>query len=395
MIQFLLFCSLSAGLFFSAGAQEIKSDSSFKPSGDLRMLSFGDFYYKAHADALNRGVNQYSNIEKGRNAFQIRRIYLGYSYQLHPKFAAELLLAAEDNVATNSGMISGDLLSNGKLAFFIKLANLRWKNLWKGTDLVIGQVSKPAFIFLVDPIWNYRSVERSLADQRYVPSYDLGAALQGKFDPSKGNFGYDFMISNGSGARPEADRFKLFSGDVYAKFLNKKLTVQLYADYQRFNWSTSFHQSGAMIKGFAGYSTSLFTAGVESFFYRGQNEVVGIKVNSADTISANAFAVSFFVRGAFIKDRLNYFVRMDRFNPYINYNEQAYTSYKGFNPNYEPNNKETFFTAGIDFTPVPNVHFIPNVWYNGFKSQRRFVSPSEFRDYDLVYRITFSYAYGR
>lgn len=395
MAQFLLFCSLFVSLFFSAGAQEIKSDSSFKPSGNLWALSFGDFYYKAHADALNRGTNQYSNIEKGRNAFQIRRIYLGYNYHFHPKFSAQLLLAAEDNVATSSGLITGDLLTNGKLAFFIKLANLRWKNVWKGTDLVIGQESTPAFAFLVDPVWSYRSVERTLADRRRVSSYDLGVALQGKFDPGKNNYGYDLMISNGSGAMPEAERFKLFSGDVYAKFLNKKLTVQLYADYQRFNWTTSFRRSGAMIKGFAGYSTSMLTAGVESFFYRGQNDVVGININSTDTISANAFAVSFFVRGAIIQNQLNYFVRMDRLNPDINYNAQAYTNYRGLNPNYEPNNKETFFTAGIDFTPVEGVHFIPNVWYNSFKSQRQPVSPSELRDYDLVYRITFSYVYGR
>jgi len=38
---------------------------------------FGDLYYKAHADTLNRGaVNQYTGIPKNKNAFQIRRVYL-------------------------------------------------------------------------------------------------------------------------------------------------------------------------------------------------------------------------------------------------------------------------------------------------------------------------------
>ena len=81
--------------------------------------------------------------------------------------AAELLLAAEDNVTTGSGTTSGDLLSDNKLAFYIKLANIRWKNIWNGTDLVIGQVSTPAFPLSSEKIWSYRSVERT--DYRYSP----------------------------------------------------------------------------------------------------------------------------------------------------------------------------------------------------------------------------------
>src|SRR3954471_19514399 len=74
------------------------TDSSFKPGGKLWGYAFGDFYYKKHSDPLNRGgANQYTNIEQGRNAFQFRRIYLGYNYDITQKFSAEVLLAAEDN----------------------------------------------------------------------------------------------------------------------------------------------------------------------------------------------------------------------------------------------------------------------------------------------------------
>src|SRR6266536_5933393 len=93
-------------LNFNAEAQKAQ-DSLFKPSGKLWGYSFGDYYYKAHSDALNRGgANQYSNIEKGRNAFQFRRVYLGYNYDITPKFSAELLLAAEDNVTNAIGATS-------------------------------------------------------------------------------------------------------------------------------------------------------------------------------------------------------------------------------------------------------------------------------------------------
>src|SRR5437763_6895117 len=187
------------GILNPALAQQ-STDTSFKTSGKLWGYAFGDYYYKSHADALNRGgSNQYSGIEEGRNAFQFRRIYLGYNYDISPKFAAEMLLAAEDNVSNSAGATSGDLLSNNKLSFYIKLANIRWKNIWKGTDLVVGQAATPAFPLLSEAIWGYRSIERTVADIRRTPSYDLGATLQGKFD-SKGNYGYNLMVGNGTSA---------------------------------------------------------------------------------------------------------------------------------------------------------------------------------------------------
>ena len=99
-----LLCNLLI-LFAQQGlyAQKTSADSSFKPGGKLWGLAFGDYYYKAHSDPQNRGTAQYSNIEKGRNAFQFRRFYLGYNYDITKKFAAELVLAAEDNVVNASG----------------------------------------------------------------------------------------------------------------------------------------------------------------------------------------------------------------------------------------------------------------------------------------------------
>ena len=135
----------------SGYAQKANVDTSFKPGGKLWGLAFGDFYYKAHTDTLNRGGgNQYTGIPKNKNAFQIRRVYLGYTYDISKKFTADLVLAAEDNnVQTINGTTttSGDLLTDNKLAFYIKQANIRWKNLWKGTDLIVGQAQTPAFSF--------------------------------------------------------------------------------------------------------------------------------------------------------------------------------------------------------------------------------------------------------
>ena len=112
-----------------------------------------------------------------------------------------------------------------------------------------------------------------------------------------------------------------------------------------------------------------------------------------DTISAKAEAISAFIKGSIIKDKLGFFTRMDHYNPDVNYNNNVYTSYNGLTGSYEPNNKELFFTAGMDFTPVKNVHFIPNVWYNRYTSNHSGLTGSAYRDHDLVYRLTFFYVY--
>ena len=372
-----------------------KADSTFKPTSKLWGLVFGDYYYKSHADSAGSGgANQYTGIPQSRTAFQIRRIFLGYNYEISTNFSTEFLLAAEDNTINSAGVPSGDLLSDNKLSFYIRLANLRWKNIWKGTDFIIGEVYTPTFALLSDAIWGYRSVERTIADIRRSPSFDLGATLQGKFDVKNGNYGYNLMIGNGTSAKPENDNFKKFYGEVYAKFLDKKLVIDLYGDYERQQWDPNFHHSRVMLKGFIAYTTPKFTIATESFISQQQKDVVGNKGLQKDTLTANAWGISVFVKGQIIPDKLGFFARYDNYNPDKNYNTN-YTSYTGLSSNYEPNYKERFILAGLDFTPAKNIHFIPNVWYNSYQSQQINLSGSMNNDYDLVYRLTFYYSYGR
>jgi hypothetical protein len=387
-------------IFTTSKAQyTLNSDSAFRSgsanSGRIWGYAFGDYAYKTHSDSLNRGgSNQYTGFPQSKTAFSFRRIYLGYDYNISKKFSAELLLAAEDNITQTSASgvntTSGDLLTNNKLAFYVKLANVRWKNIWKGTDFVLGQVNTPAFSLLSEKVWSYRSIERTIADVRRTPSFDMGATLQGKFD-SKGNYGYDLMVGNGTGARPENDKFKWFYGDVFAMFMDKKLVFDLYADYERLNWVDGFHHSRNMVKGFAAYNTPAFTIGVEAFVNNENKDVVGIKGSSKDTLNARAAGISAYVHGDIIKSKLRYFVRYDTYNPDTKYNNGIYSKYTGFTSNYEPSNKENFFTAGLDFMPVKNVHFMPNIWYNKYKTNQ--VSANT--DHDLVYRITFFYVFGK
>lgn len=372
----------------------INSDSAFKAgspnSGRLWGYTFADFYYKGHADSLNRGGgNQYTGIPKGRNAFQIRRVYLGYNYNISKKFSAELLLEAAN------GATSGEALTDNKLAFYIKLANLRIKDIWNGTDLVLGQVSTVGFPMSSEPIWGYRSIEKTIVDNRGTPSYDLGAALQGKFDPKTGNFGYDLMVGNGTGAKPEGDNYKWLYSDIWGKFLNKKLYVNLYLDYNRMPSIAGMQHSRSMIKGFVAYTVPKFTLGVEAYSNRLQNDdqATQITTGNVDILTVQAKGISIFTHAPVVKDKLNFFARFDALNPDNKIDNSKYNKYVGNTGGFnDPSTKEQFITAGLDFTPVKSVHLMPNIWYTKYTNQGYI---AKYKSYDLVYRFTFYYVFGK
>lgn len=424
-IQTLTFVSLFIFLGFlslSSQAQNTpfgKTDSLIKPGTyNVWGYAFMDFYYKSHADTAGSwgggayhgrgGSNQYSGVPNQHSSFQSRRIYLGFDYTLSKHFMTEFLLADEDNFNTATGspaVPNGDLLANGKSSFYLKLANVRWHNIWNGTDLVFGQQATPSFPLLTEVVWGYRSIERTVSDIRRTPSYDFGAGLNGVFDPKTRNFGYDILIANGSSAKPVAysNNFKWFYGDIWAKLLNKHLLLDLYADYYRYNWTPTWHHSRQMIKGYVAYTTPKLTVGVEGFINNLKNDAFQTPAagGAADTATAVAQALSMYVRGAIYKDKLGFFVRLDKYNPNKNItssNDASYAKSVGNTSNYyeqsngnQDNVQETFVSAGIDFTPIKNVHIMPNVWYDHYHTMGN-PTPD---NHDLVWRMTFYYIYGK
>jgi hypothetical protein len=404
------------------------SDSAYRAgtdnTGRIWGYVFGDFYYKSKADSLNRGGNnQYTGIPKGRNAFAFRRLYLGYDFNFNKSFSSELLLAAEDNFpagnppTTATTGASGDLTSNGKETFFIKLANVRWKNIWKGTDLVVGEQVTPSFAALTEKVWNYRSVERTISDILRTPSYDMGAGLNGKY--ANGNFGYNLLVANGSSDKPASTSFKWFYGDVWAMFLDKHIIVDAYADYQRLNWQPFYHHDRQMLKGFIAYSSSPITVGVEGFVNNIRADTKATKIGGgSDTIATKANGVAFFVHGDIVPNKLRFFARVDLYNPNSNVDNSKYTAYSGISspngymtPGYkmtfspstggaltatstgDPTSKNTFFTAGLDFMPFKDIHFEPNVWYEHYSSQ--IAATGHQADADVVWRMTFFFVFGK
>jgi hypothetical protein len=407
-----------------------ETDTAWKPVRRLWGYAFGDFYYDAHADASNRGAEtNYNGVPTYRNAFQFRRIYLGYEYDISKKFTAEVLLASEPTAntstvsatSTSTSTITGvagataktttttttslsnsDNLVDNKMSFYIKSFDLRWKGVWKGTDFVIGEMLTPAFPMLTEKIWGYRSVERTIADFHKTNAYDVGASLQGSFDPESKNFGYNILVGNNtqasllSAASANTGFYKAFYGDVYAKFFDQALIFDLYADYMRTAPGSPAigAQSRNMVKGFVAYTVPKITFGLEAYT---QNIVNGV-TNTTSRASENATveAISIYSHGAIYKDKLGFFARYDGYNPDNDFNAaDIYTSNTNLS-GYSPFTKEHFVTAGLDFTPAKNVHFEPNLWFIQYKDQRDAATTGYLPDsHVLVYRLTFFYIFGK
>jgi hypothetical protein len=448
-----IYCSLLLTLAGSAKAQMADTSAEFKPSGKLWGYGFGDYAYKGGTDEINRGGNnQYTKVPVNANEFQWRRLYLGYNYNISKKFSAEFLLAAEDdwaggvlgqsaasvtvNTVTGTGTPNlggnGDVLLNTKFAPYIKLANIRWKNIFKNSDLVIGQAPTPTFAQgsalkenarnsqTSEEVWGYRSIERTIVDIRRTSSYDFGASLQGWFD-NNGNYGYDVMVANGTGAKPEGDQNKWFYGDVYAKFLNKKLIIDLYQDYEKINWGVyvkgpngNWNHDRNMTKLFVAYTTPKFTVGFEGYINTLMGDVIvtGIDKNTYYR-TTDAMGISVFTKGRITKEKLGWFAMFDNVDNSGNLNNivgQANTkSYTVGTSQYDPTTKEMFGTFGLDYTPIKNVHIMPNVWLNtytsaldvnganstGTKYSTMNSNVTGIKGTDAVYRLTFYYVYGK
>lgn len=440
-----IYCSLFLMIAGSATAQSSDTATEFKPSGNLWGYTFGDFSYKGNADNLNRGgSNQYTGMPMNANTFQYRRIYLGYNYNISQKFSAEFLLASEDDY--NSGSITqgtgtsvGDLTAGGKFSPYVKLANLRWKNIFHNSDLVIGQQSTPGFAKTgrqdqtAEEVWGYRAIERTITDIRRTPSFDMGASLQGWFD-KKGCFGYMIMVGNGNSAKPANNSFKEVYGDVYAKFFDKRLIIDVYQDYEKLAWGVYVpglkqsvpglngpeYADRNMTKLFAAWNTKPLTIGFEGF----QNTILsGIKVSGVDGQTyyrtQHTMAMSFYVRGRIFSKpngdpHLNFFARFDNYDPSgdlsniaNNVNTKSWVS--NTVSQYDASTKEQFVTLGFDYMPFKNVHIMPNLWLNAetsslsatgtntatgkaYTTENGNVSGN--KGTDAVWRLTFYYIYN-
>jgi len=317
------------------------------------------------------------------------------------------------------------------MAFYIKNFNIRDRDLWTGTDLVVGEMSTPGFALnepgtngptsLSETTWGYRSIERTITDFHKNNSYDVGVALQGTFDPATKNYGYVAMIGSNTQAtlttvynpgspispsnpNPNTGFFKMFYGDLWGKFLNNHLYVDFYADYAQTSSSvastavttgTVGPSEHNMFKGFVSYTMPIFTIGVEAYTQKIDNAVLNTTTKTAEQATVNAISV--WIRGGIVKDKLGYFLRYDNYNPDKKFNgDDSYSTVYTNYGSYDPTTKENFFTGGLDYTPAKNIHMMPNIWLTQYLDQYATTHTGYVPDnHTLVYRMTFFYTFGK
>src|SRR6185312_131555 len=246
---------------FSLLAQDsLKTKTDFKPSGKIWGYVFGDYAYKLHADAEKRGNIQYSKLPQDYNSFNFRRIYLGYDYQFSPNVSSQFLLAHESTFEANTN--NPDVLTDNNRSVYIKAMNIRFKNVIPRATIIAGQQATPTFATLVDDIWGYRSVEKSIADQRGISSStDLGIAVSGKIGKNE-NIGYDVMLGNNNGAKVENNNFKKLYTSLYVYLFDKKLVVQGNYEVGRTTLNP-VEKNFSTFKAFIAYKTATTTIGVD------------------------------------------------------------------------------------------------------------------------------------
>ena len=363
-------------LVISCSSSFAQTDSTFKPSGRITAQFFVDYFFKQHAAQYSVGISQYTGIARDYASFDIRRLFLGYNYDFSQTFTGEILFSYE-----------GNLDGSGNRGVLLKVADIKWKNIFPNSDFIIGLQFTPSFVLLEEKIWGYRSIEKTLLDKNKiaVPT-DLGAGLQGSFDDGR-NYGYDLLYADGTGTKPENDRYKKMYADLWAKFFDKKIIIDVYGDLNQTHEIPQVVYTTA--KFFIAYQTKPFTIGFEAFIQNQTNSgLASADQLVSDFVDVKPFGMSIFANGVIVENTLNFFARYDYINPDRNFNENLiYVS-----PGYSPF-KEYFVTAGLDWTPYPNIHVMPNIWYNRYYNKVIAFTGTALEDYELVPRLTFSFRY--
>jgi hypothetical protein len=399
--------------FLLAGNFVKAQNSDFKPSGNLWGYVFGDYYWKQHSDTLGRApvgspygtasLNSKNQNQKNMNGFQIRRAYLGYDYAISPKFSAQVVVAHEMNVD-----------GNGYNTTYLKYAWLKWSNIFPMSNLMIGQMPTSSFAtpFGTEPLWGYRSVEKTLIDLHSLdPSTDMGVMLIGNLWQQKNavdslptTVGYNLMVGNGTGAKPETDRYKKIRVNVDLNTFHQRLTIGLYADYNPSQFAP-YPTSATTLKAYIHYKTDMFRIGFEAFQITNKNGDIYQPALAAPSDTANGvqFGWSVFGSTRLIKDKLNLFVRMDQYNPDTKFSSSNYkylSSAFGGNMTTTTFYTQTFYLVGLDYTPISRIHIMANLWYTQYKTLMNTdiagaaLGKRAKSDYDLVPRITFFYVFN-
>ncbi len=319
-----------------------KSDPGIKISG----LAFGDFFWMAanHNEAL-----------KDRNGFWFRRLYLTFDKAMTEQL--DMRLRFEMNSA-------GNFTSDQRLEPFVKDAWARWK--FTDQHQVYLGLSPTPTMNVVDEIWSYRFLEKSLLDlQRIGATRDLGVAFRGRLGSGQ-KVRYHLMFGNGSNTRGELDRGKGTTASL-GFYPNDSWVLEFYGDYNKLPVGADRNTYSA----FLAYKRDWGRVAVQ---YAHQ-ERKGLSPVSLDLMSVFGFF--------HLSPKLTLIGRYDRmFDPNP---EGANIPYIPF----DPTAKFHFFLAGIDWKVAEEFSLLPNIEVVRYDRREDGTRPAT----DVIPRVTFFYRF--
>ena len=327
--------------------------NSFAQENDWGKISgqfFVDYFYNISRDGnFDNFQNTAVDGTKDLNGFLLRRASLNYDKTISEKFSARFRLEADSKSNT----------SNDKIGVFVKDASFKWKNIFEGTDLIIGIQPTPSFN-VSESYWGYRSLEKTIQDLRgFVPSRDFGIALRGKLSESD-KVNYTLMFGNNSANSAETDKYKRYYAAVDFSPFNK-FAIALTGDFKsrasvedpQNTGQTVAHNTilGSLFLGYG--EKNKYSIGIESVFQINQNALLIGDSTNLELKNVNALAISAF--GSYwFSECIAGLVRYDYFDPNID------ELFKGDSRNY--------FMAGIDYKADKNISFIPNIIYESYET---------------------------
>ncbi|MFQ5560696.1 MAG: hypothetical protein ACE5FU_08940 [Nitrospinota bacterium] len=346
--------------------------SVFAGEGKFHGVVFGDYYYVAdhhkNTNTIGFDVDGDGTVEtaekgsdklKGRNGFQFRRIYFGYDRSFSENVSSRLrleMVSTSFHKVRNSG-------EDGKMTPVVKDAYLKWKV--KKQNVVFGLSGTPTWGGVVEKFWGYRSVEKTIADlQKLGSSRDFGLGVNGAFDDAK-KWGYRVMVGHGNSNGDEFNRDKKAYLSFYGKPLDG-LVVEIYGDYEP-NSGGKKGTSRVTLQGFIGFEGSMGRVALQYVNQdRGDNvaDISGFSVFGAFNVNKKLTALA---RVDLMQDPNSSGSKIDYF-PMVNDEES------------------TLFILGLDYSPVKNVHFIPNAEFVTYSNDNN----TNYND-DLHVRFTVSY----
>ena len=357
-----------AALSGTAAAQTPATEPDF-PRGRISGLVYTDFYYNVSGDPVHRynssGVDSLpayisastradgrpTLIGKDLSGVQIRRIYFQLDNDLSIKVSTRFRLEVD----------SRSLTSDGKLGINVKAAYLNLKSIYPGGNFFVGMMTTPIFEN-AEEIWGYRSVERTIADFRGVASSaDLGLQLRGNVDEGK-RIQYNLLLGNGTGQRPESNRYKRAYAAVPLR-PHDNILIEPYADFE---WAPGGDER-ATYKALVGYDTKRFTIGAE---------VVDRIVHAPGLPTAEPFGFSVFARTKPM-GKMALFARFDRWQQ---------------NTRLADRIDSDLYIAGVDWEPIKDVHLMPNIEATQYDAKGAIAASPH---HDFQARMTFYYRFSK